>query len=82
MDKDNEVAECRNCGKKLIGKPYYMGGKAIIPESGEFAKSNHYGGFVCSKKCDEETCFKVESYPDKCFRLSPYAIESLKKNWE
>lgn len=56
-------AECRGCGKSLRGKPYYMGGSAYLPlsEGGGQAKTNHYGGFVCSYSCDYRAALKLEA---------------------
>lgn len=56
----SEKATCRCCGKALIGKPYYMGGHAYIPKTMELVKVNFYGGFVCSKICDEQASLDLE----------------------
>jgi hypothetical protein len=62
MTKDqNETAVCRGCGRKLNGKPYYMGGAAYHPETGERCKVNHYGGFVCSRQCDKRASHELEN---------------------
>ena len=55
-------AKCRNCGKLLRGKPYHMGGGAYLPldEGGGRAKSNHYGGYVCSQRCDYRAALSLE----------------------
>lgn len=55
-----DTAVCRGCGRKLDGKPYYMGGDARIPETGRRAGVCHYGGFVCSYGCDWRACLRLE----------------------
>ena len=52
MHSSDTQAVCRGCGKVLRGKPYQYGGQAYIIETGEAAKRNHYGGWVCSRDCD------------------------------
>ena len=47
-----ETAECRGCGMKLIGKPYYTGGTARHPKTGKQCSVSFWGGFVCSDNCD------------------------------
>lgn len=59
-DKNVETAECRGCGTPLRGKPYYMGGDAYHPKTGNKAKVNHYGGFVCSEDCDRRSHLALE----------------------
>jgi len=53
-------AECRGCGKGLVGKPYCMGGRAYHPETKEPVKINFYGGFVCSEQCDFQASLCLE----------------------
>ena len=55
MNNNPETTECRNCGCTLVGKPYHLGGRAHYYRRGirYEAKSNWYGGFVCSRRCDE-----------------------------
>lgn len=80
------TATCRGCGRKLIGKPYYMGGGAILPgPKMEPARVNVYGGYVCSEDCDRRASLDMEqSMPGHGgqTRLSSYAAESLRKNWK
>lgn len=79
-----EYAECRGCGLKLNGTPYYMGGCAYHPVTGERCKVNFYGGYVCSEHCDRESSQELEDsmpghHPGE--NLSCYAKNSLNDNW-
>ncbi len=80
-----ERATCRGCGRILSGKPYYMGGRAYHPETGERCPSNHYGGFVCSRSCDFRASLELErsmpGHGDGQQRLGSFARESLERNW-
>lgn len=52
---------CRYCGKILIGKPYRFGGSyAYDPKTKEAAKTNYYGGYVCSRSCDFNASLTLE----------------------
>ncbi|KKM67024.1 hypothetical protein LCGC14_1475400 [marine sediment metagenome] len=78
-------AKCRGCGKELIGKPYYLGGPAYDPETGDQAKTNFYGGFVCSYGCDVRVCLEMSSNmpgagPAKS--LNSLEREQVDRNWE
>lgn len=57
-------AVCRGCGRKLNGSPYFKGGCAYVPNangsSGARAKSNYYGGWVCSRGCDYNASLALE----------------------
>jgi hypothetical protein len=72
---------------ELRGKPYYMGGVARHPITGEQAKVNHYGGYVCSRRCDIRACVELEGTMPGCGsvngynRLSCYAKDRIKSNW-
>ncbi len=79
-----EKPKCRGCGRTLEGKPYWAGGPAYIPGTRERAKANHYGGWVCSKVCDERACLSMESsFPGvgKAKSLSQFAKRSIQSNW-
>lgn len=79
-----ETAVCRGCGKKLNGKPYYMGGAAYHPETKEQCPVNQYGGYVCSYNCDKRASEELEgTMPghSRGSRLSVYAHQSLSRNW-
>lgn len=72
--------------RKLDGKPYYVGGSAYHPETKKLCKINHYGGFVCSRQCDERASLELEdSMPGHGYNpkrtLGCYARESLRRNW-
>ena len=81
----DEVATCRGCGMVLRGKPYYMGGNAYHPETGERCRKNHYGGYVCSEGCDRRSSQRLEdSMPGagpSGGSLSCFAKSSLNRNW-
>lgn len=84
MHSSEDVAVCRGCGLELRGKPYYLGGSAYHPRTGETAKVCHYGGYVCSRSCDIRACLDLESSMPGCSgqkTLSCYARESMHK-WE
>lgn len=80
----DEVATCRGCGIVLRGKPYYMGGSAYHPRTGERCKVSHYGGFVCSHSCDyRSSVHMLDSMPGcaGATRPSCYAMEQIRRNW-
>lgn len=60
MSAADEIATCRGCRRVLRGKPYWAGGFAYHPETGEQVKSNHYGGWVCSRHCDFKAALELE----------------------
>jgi hypothetical protein len=45
----------------LIGEPYYTGKSAYHPRTQERCKSNFYGGFVCSERCDYNSSWELET---------------------
>jgi hypothetical protein len=79
------VATCRGCRRKLDGHPYHTGKPAYIPETGERAKVNHYGGWVCSESCDRRASLALEqTMPGHGYsqtRIGSYAQRSLERNW-
>lgn len=81
----DEVATCRGCGRVLRGKPYWAGGSAFDPKTGEQAKVNHYGGYVCSPQCDHRASLELEqSMPGHGWqqqRLGCYAQAAHDRNW-
>ncbi len=83
MSDEKETAKCRGCGQELRGEPYYKGGAAYHPDTGERCKVNHYGGFVCSETCDRNSSVRLEtSMPGGPFtQLSCYAQARLDGNW-
>jgi hypothetical protein len=80
-----EPATCRHCRRTLRGDAFMYGGRAFILETGEEAKVNHYGGFVCSFTCDQRASLALErSMPGHDAgqtRLGSYAQAALKRNW-
>lgn len=85
MSDETQTATCRGCGRILQGKPYHLGGIAYHPETGERAKINHYGGFVCSRSCDFRASLALEQsmpgHDSRQVRLGSFAQESLDRNW-
>lgn len=79
------VATCRGCHRVLNGAPYHTGKPAYIPETGEMARANHYGGWVCSRQCDFNSSLRLEqTMPGHGYgqtRLGCYAQQSLDANW-
>ena len=78
------VATCRGCGRALNGKPYYMGGDAFHPVTGERCPISYYGGYVCSEDCDRRSLYEMESiFPraGKAHILSTPAAQRLASNW-
>ncbi len=59
-------ATCRHCGMVLDGKPYHLGGLAYHPRTGEQVPSNHYGGWVCSQRCDWNAAMALEGTMPGC----------------
>lgn len=85
MYSSDEHAVCRGCGKVLRGKPYWAGGYAYDPDTGVQAKTNHYGGYVCSYYCDKRASLEQErSMPGHSWEqasLGCYARAALDRNW-
>ena len=80
----DEGAICRGCRRELSGKAYSLGGPAFHPITKEQVKVNHYGGFVCSEKCDTRVCKDMESSmpgAGKVFYLSDSAARRIRSNW-
>jgi hypothetical protein len=79
------TAICRGCRKKLIGKPYHLGGGAYDPVTLKSCKVNHYGGYVCSPECDYRVSLDMlSSMPGAgtATSLDCYARESYNRNWK
>lgn len=85
VDSPSETAECRGCGQPLRGRPYCYGGNAYHPRTGEQAKVNHYGGFVCSRECDYRASLRLEQtmpgHGHGQARLGCFSAASLARNW-
>lgn len=85
LEAKTEQAKCRGCGRVLKGKPYYLGGRAYHPDTGEQCPINYYGGFVCSESCDERACLELEkSMPGHTgqWRIGDSAQAKIRRNWE
>ncbi len=79
-------AECRGCGLELTGTDgnAVHGGEARHPETGERCPTNHFGGYVCSRRCDVRACLRqLSSMPGagEARRLDRYCEESVENNW-
>ncbi len=85
VSTEQKVATCRGCGRVLIGKPYYMGGNAYLPGPKRIAaKVNHYGGFVCSHRCDYRASLEQLRDMPRCGdALTPdcSAMATIRSNW-
>lgn len=84
FDNDEATAKCRGCGMALRGKPYHLGGNAYHPRTGEQAKSNFFGGYVCSYSCDRRVSLDMlSSMPGAgpAVRLDSGTQASLNRNW-
>lgn len=81
---DHCGAFCRGCGRRLDGNSYERGGLAYIPENGEPAKVNFYGGWVCSESCDRRASLEMESsFPGagKARSLQSGSERHVRTNW-
>lgn len=84
MSDKKETAECRGCGMELIGKPYEMGGSAYRPDTMERCPSNHFGGHVCSRLCDERASMDMLGCMPGARSakfLDSYCRASILSNW-
>lgn len=85
MYSSDEHAVCRGCGRVLRGKPYWAGGSAYDPRTGERCPVNHFGGFVCSEQCDYRACLEQEqSMPGHGISqksVGSHCRESIQRNW-
>lgn len=82
MHNSETHAVCRGCGLILRGKPYFMGGFAYHPRTGERCPANFFGGFVCSEQCDRAASLEQEqSMPGHGARQRSPSAESLRKDW-
>ena len=77
-------AKCRGCGKPLNGTSYHLGGSAYDPVTGEQAKINFYGGYVCSYNCDVRVCLEMSSSMPgvgEAKSLNSFEREQVELNW-
>ena len=65
-----EKAECRGCGRHMDGEPFHTGKPAWIMNHKRDglirAPSCHYGGHVCSERCDRRACAELEGSMPGC----------------
>lgn len=54
MSEIKETAECRGCKMKLRGEPYYKGGRAFHPVTGEETKK-----FMVNGSCVTENDLNI-----------------------
>ncbi|MCJ2375146.1 hypothetical protein [Pseudomonas sp. RGM 3321] len=60
---------------------------AYHPDPGGIVHRCHYGGWVCSRRCDINACVELEGTMPGCGsttshqRLSTYAKESIQRHW-
>lgn len=85
VEAKKEQATCRGCGKLLRGNAYMYGGRAYDDDTGREAKRNHYGGFVCSRRCDLRASLELEqSMPGHGITqrtLGCFSADALRRNW-
>ncbi len=76
---ERDRASCRGCRKEMQGEAYMYGNN----RNGH--KVNHYGGYVCSSKCDFNSSLDLErsmpGHSDRDRRLSCFSQESFERNW-
>lgn len=85
MSDETDHAVCRGCGKELIGRAYQFGGSAYDPVTKKRCQINHYGGFVCSRRCDENVSLRVlRSMPGCGDAKTPdvFAAQRIRDNWD
>ena len=84
MHSHDTKAVCRGCGLELRGKAYHLGGLAFHPKTGAQAKTNYYGGYVCSESCDRRAHLELEeSMPGHAGQrsLDPQASRRIEEKW-
>lgn len=82
---DTGTVTCRGCRRVLRGSPYHLGGHAYHPDTGETAKANFYGGWVCSRSCDVRASLELErsmpGHGHTQMSVGGYAAERIERNW-
>ncbi|MCZ4270775.1 hypothetical protein [Maritalea porphyrae] len=86
----SEKATCRGCGRVLEGHPYHTGKSAWIMNHRKYglirAPSCHYGGHVCSERCDVKACRELEGsmpgYSGEPRRLSGNLDREIARKWD
>ena len=72
---------CRGCGKELACS---FNVNVYNPDTGEQAKQNFYGGFVCCRQCDVDACLRMSSsMPGAGIarHLNTMEREYVERNW-
>ena len=69
---------------ELRGKPYYMGGNAYHPVTGRRCLPSHFGGYLCSEKCDRRSYLEQEAsmpgHQGQC-RIDPNTSRQIEAKW-
>ena len=84
----DEKAKCRGCGKVLEGHPFYTGKPAYVRsrKHGLVAVPKcHYGGHVCSERCDRTACGDLEGSMPGCRpggRLMGNLSDEIARKWD
>ena len=68
----------------LKGIDYCYGGSAYHPHTGKRVPINHFGGFVCSERCDRSACLRMlSSMPGagSVQTLDSICSRSVQSNW-
>ena len=71
--------KCRGCGKILRRDC-----GVYDPDTGERAKPNFYGGYVCNRNCDEKVCLAMSSSmpgAGPARLLNSLEREQVDRNW-
>ena len=84
-----EKAECRGCGRQLEGEPFHTGKPAWIMNHRRYglirAPACHYGGHVCSERCDRKACLELEGSMPGCSntgRLMGNLGAKISRKWD
>lgn len=80
---ERETTECRGCGTILNGKPYWKGYSYVYhPITKQQAKSNYYGGYVCSYACDYSVCLEMQNSMPGGGYIENLVHPEYLRNWE
>jgi hypothetical protein len=77
---------CRGCGKLLEGDGSQFNA-VYDPETKILAKWNYFGGWVCSERCDYDSCLELErSMPghmgQRSLSIGSASYRQVKTNWK
>jgi hypothetical protein len=83
-----ETPACRGCGTALEGQPFYTGKPAYI-RTNRFGlvpvPTCHYGGHVCSERCDRRASAQLEGSMPGCSdtgRLMGNLSSEISRKWD